>query len=211
MTIEQQQIEKIRSTLNRDKILAKAIIGLEPLKLEACANVYHELVKNIVYQQISYKAADSIYAKFIALLGSESYLPQQILNYTIDDLRPAGLSKQKANYIINISEYFVDNQLFDCNWKNYSDQEIKEILCQIKGVGNWTAKMILIFQLERQDIFPFEDLAIQYVIKDLYNLSEEKSQLIKRMEEIAELWRPYRTVASLYLWSYRRYQISGGK
>ena len=204
-------IRRIKRVLYQDPILANAIKGLNALNLEACGNVYHELVKNIVYQQISYKAADSIYAKFLLLTGSEDYHPQRILEFAHEDLRSAGLSNQKANYIRNISEYFIEEKLLDFDWEKLDDDQIIALLCQIKGVGHWTAKMILIFQLGREDVFPFEDLAIQYVIQELYDLKEEKSDLKRRLIEIAELCRPFRTMASLYLWSYRRSQLEKGK
>ncbi len=190
--------------LIKDKILKKAIKGLQPLELPATGNVYNELVKAIVYQQISYKAADTIYGRFVDLLGSENFLPQDLMMVSQEDLKAVGFSTQKARYVHNIAEYFLEQKLYEADWSAYSDSEIIKLLTEIKGVGAWTVNMMLIFQLGRPDILPLGDLAIRQVMIQLYQVKSEKKELRKALTQIAEPWRPYRTIASLYLWSWKR-------
>ncbi len=199
--------KKIKAQLSKDSTLKKIVINLDPLYLEPSGSVYHELIKSIVYQQISYKAADVIYARFLHLFPKLDYHPEELLEIPFEILRSVGLSNQKTNYIQNISHFFIEEKLLSVQWENYSDKEIIELLTQIKGVGIWTVKMILIFELIRPDVFPHEDLAIRLVITDLYGLKSEKKELKTQMLKIAESWKPFRTMASLYLWAYRRSQI----
>jgi len=193
--------------LSKDKKLQKIINSVDtPLQLEPSGNVYRELVKNIIYQQISYKAADSIYGRFMGLVDNESYTPAEVLDLEIETLRSVGLSRQKAGYIHNIASHFDKGQLLNQDWSQVTDEEIIKNLTSIKGVGVWTAKMILIFELQRPDVWPYEDLAIQQVMRELYQLRSVKKAFVEKMIKIADNWRPHRTTAGLYLWAYRRSQ-----
>lgn len=202
--------ELIDKHLSGDRKLKPIIDKLEPLALNPSDNVYHELVRNIAYQQISYKAADTIFARFIDLMGRDDYSPSDLLSISIESLRSVGFSRQKAEYIVCISRHFEQEGLMSCDWESLDDEEIIRQLTAIKGVGIWTAKMILIFQLARPDVFPHEDLAIQQLIRELYNVEAVKKEFILEANKIAERWRPYRTIASLYLWSYKRAQLATG-
>ena len=197
-------LRQVKLHLKKDKILNKVIATTDFLKLPKSGNVFNELVKAIIYQQISYKAADSIYARFTGLLGREDYLPDDLIVQKHDELRSAGLSNQKAGYVQNIAHFFKEHQLVDFDWETLDDDSIIELLTKIKGVGTWTAHMILIFQLGRPDVFPDKDLAIQIVMKELYGITSEKRQLLVDMNKIAHNWRPFRSFASLYLWAWRR-------
>ena len=201
-----ENINAANTHLSKDLILSEIIKQHKALDLPGAGNVFNELIKNIVYQQISYKAADAIYGRFLKLLHSELCAPTNILSLSHEQLRSVGLSNQKSNYIRNIAQHFQDHQLYNTNWAEWTDEKILDELIKIKGVGSWTVKMIMMFELQRTDILPHEDLAIRLVIKELYQLKEEKSALIKKIIEIAEFWRPYRSIASLYLWAYRRAQ-----
>lgn len=201
-----KDIKKARKHLIEDPLIGHIVQHHEPLILNASGNVFCELVKNIVYQQISYKAADTIFNRFVDLVQKEKYQPEDILKFDFDTLKSVGLSRQKTNYILNISRHFYDKDLFDKDWSLDSDEEIIKELTTIKGVGIWTAKMILIFELKRPDVWPYEDLAIQHVVKELSQIQVEKKQLNRELVKIAEPWRPFRTIAGLYLWSYRRSQ-----
>ena len=207
----EQHLSEARKTLLKHQQLKPIILNLEPIPLWPSGNVFRELVKNIVYQQISYKAADTIYSRFLNLMPKEEYQPQNVLKTASDTLSSAGLSRQKTAYIINIAEYFEENKLYDFNWDNLSDHEIIQSLTQIKGVGVWTVKMILIFELMRTDVWPGEDLAIQHVMKELFALKSSKRQLLSEMDKIADAWKPFRSIAGLYLWSYRRSQYENAK
>jgi len=196
----------VEDHLSNDIVLKNIIKQLSILNIPRSGNVYNELVKNIVYQQISYKVADVIYGRLLRLLGHEAYLPKDVLALEFDTLKSVGLSRPKTQYVINISQYFNDENLLGYNWENDSDEEIIRRLTEIKGVGTWTAEMILIFELKRPDILPVKDLAIQQAIRTLYGITSENKALYNEMYVIAESWRPYRSYATLYLWSWCRNQ-----
>lgn len=142
-------------------------------------------------------------------MGTEKYKPGHLVKVKFEDLRSVGFSTQKANYALNIGQFFKKKKLYNFDWSKLSDKDILDLLTQIKGVGSWTVEMILIFQLDRPDVFPVKDLAIQLVMQELYKVESEKSQLIKDLNIIAESWRPFRTYASLYLWAWRRDKLNG--
>jgi len=196
--------KKIQKHLSKDPIMKQVVKDHEILYLANSMTVFHELVKNIVYQQISVKAAASIHARFIKFIGTDDFTPEDLLLYSQEELRTAGLSTQKSGYILNIGQFFSENQIEESTWEEMSDQDIIDMLTQIKGVGEWTAQMILMIQLLRPDVFPVKDLGIQIAMKKLYNLKSEKKELLKEMEEIAESWKPFRSSASLYLWAWKR-------
>lgn len=117
-----------------------------------------------------------------------------------DELRGAGLSRQKATYVLNTAKFFLENDLMNKNWNPISDQDIIKELTRIKGVGRWTVEMILMFTLKRPDVLPLNDLVVRNNIIDLYDVKDLKGKaLTQRLHEIAEPWRPYRTTASRYL------------
>jgi DNA-3-methyladenine glycosylase II len=190
--------------LSKDKVFKNLLDTLNLLDLPRSGNVYNELVKNIVYQQISFKVADVIYGRFIAMFDNAMFKPEEVLAKEFDELKAVGLSKSKTQYVINISQYFIDHNLLDCKWEKLSDDDITEMLTEIKGVGTWTVDMILIFELRRPDVFPVKDAAIQLAVKEIYKLECEKKMLITEMYKIAEAWQPHRSVATLYLWAWCR-------
>lgn len=195
---------KAKKQLSKDPIMKKVVKEVSFLNLDKSGNVFNELVKAIAYQQISYKAADTIYGRFLKLVGGEFFSPDEVLLLDDSELRAVGFSRQKAQYSQNIARFFREKDLFTCNWDEYSDQEILDLLTQIKGVGSWTVEMVLIFELQRPDVFPVKDLGIQQAMQGLYKLKSEKRALHKEMEAIAEAWKPHRTIASLYLWAWKR-------
>ena len=202
--------KKALAHLSKDLILKKIINKLDAPKPIVSDGVYADLIKAIIYQQISTKAADKIYERYTALVDFELQNPEVLLNTPFDDLRQAGLSRQKASYVQNIAEFFVAEKIKEDIWENMNDQDIVKYLTQIKGVGKWTVEMMLIFSLGRPDVFPDRDYAIQMVIKDLYDLKTDKTALIKDINVLAEMWSPYRTLASLYLWQWVRYNREKG-
>ena len=202
------KLQKVKDRLGQDSVLKDIIDRLDTIDLNSSGNVFNELVKNIIFQQISYKVAEVIYARLIDLIGHEKYTPSDILKIEFETLKSVGLSRPKTQYVINISQFFLDEALLDCNWDQYNDQEIVDKLTLIKGVGTWTAEMILIFELNRPDVLPVKDLAIQQAMKALYNLKSDKKELMEDMNKVAESWKPYRSYATLYLWSWCRDQKS---
>lgn len=126
--------------------------------------------------------------------------PQIVAEMELEDLKAVGYSRQKANYIHNIANFALENNFEQLDWDGMSDEDIIKLLTQIKGVGVWTVQMILIFSLNRPDVFPTGDYGIQMAIKRLHQLKEEKSALIRKMNELAEAWTPHRSMVSRYLW-----------
>ena len=163
-------------------------------------NIYEALLRAIVGQQLSGKAAATIYGRFLDRYGGRVPQPAVLRSEEISDLRMAGLSRQKASYLQNVAAYFETNSHLIEDYHKLSDDEIIQELTSIKGVGRWTVEMILMFTLNRPDVFPFDDLGIQKAIRKHYSLTEEGKELKVRMVEIAERWRPYRSYASYVLW-----------
>ncbi len=162
-------------------------------------NFFESLVRAIVFQQLSGKAANTIYKRFLNLFDSASYpTPKMVLNVPFETLRSVGLSNQKSNYIINLSEHCRNNKLHFDNFGNMNDSEISNELMQVKGIGQWTADMFLMFTLNRPDVFPLNDLGIQKGFMHLYKMDSLPSPAL--MDEESKQWKPYRTYASWYLW-----------
>jgi len=163
-------------------------------------DIYFDLVRTIAYQQLHGAAAAKIFGRFIDLFDSGYPTPQVVSEMEVKELRAVGYSNQKANYIRNIATFALEHDFEHLDWDSMSDQEIIKFLTQIKGVGEWTVQMILIFSFHRPDVFPTGDYGVQMAIKNLYQLDEEKSALKKKMVEIAQAWKPHRSMVSRYLW-----------
>ena len=176
----------------------KTLINKYPIpKFSPNENYFEALSKSIIYQQLSGKVAKIIYTRFLSLFQNKIPTPNQYLNTAITDLKGIGLSKQKINYINNLSQFFIeqDNQL---KFKTDSEQEISKQLIAIKGIGQWTIDMFMMFTLCKADILPIGDLGIKKAFRELYNLKELPSESF--MKEMSLPWQPYRTIACCYLW-----------
>ena len=200
-------MEQIKAILLRDEALSNIILQTELPTLNP-GNLYHSLLESIVSQQLSVKVADIIWARFLLLFVDRVPHPDLLLELDTAQLRSVGLSGQKASYLQNVAQFFKENQLENQDWSQMSDEEIITYLTKIKGVGRWTVQMILMFTLARLDVFPVLDLGIQQGMKRLYGLDHEGKELYKAMELIAENWRPYRSVASRYIWKWKDQKTS---
>lgn len=190
--------------LKKDKVLKKAIDKIGVLKQSKSTDLYFSLMRAIVSQQLSVKAADTIWQRFLSLFKDGIPDPKQLLKLSDDKLRSVGLSYQKAGYLKNIARFSMEESLDYKLLKKKTDDELVDYLVQIKGVGRWTVEMLLMFDLNRKDVFPKDDLGIQNGIKVMYGLNPaNKKELFAEMERIAENWRPYRTLACRYLWRYK--------
>jgi DNA-3-methyladenine glycosylase II len=148
--------------------------------------------------------AQIIYNRFIALYNGKEPTPKQVLGTSYEDLRSIGLSHAKATYVHAVAQFCVDNKVSDKKLLIMSNEEINDLLTQIKGVGNWTVEMLLMFTLGREDIFPIDDLGIQNAMIKLYNIKiDSKKQLREKLLKIADKWSPYRTYACLHLWAWK--------
>jgi DNA-3-methyladenine glycosylase II len=183
--------------LKKDRKLAKVIDHVGEYRISLEKNPYKSLVEAIITQQLSGKAADSISKRFREIYGRFPK-PADVIDTADSRLRAAGLSGMKVSYIKDLSKKIESRELKVNSLKSMTDDEIIEQLTQIKGIGRWTAEMFLIFSLGRLDVLPVGDLGLRKGIQRLYLLSEmpQKDQI----ENIAKKWRPYRTVATWYIW-----------
>ncbi|MDA3928187.1 MAG: hypothetical protein PF541_04470 [Prolixibacteraceae bacterium] len=163
-------------------------------------DVYFELLNSIASQQLSVKVVRVIWRRFIDLFPDEYPDAQTILSFDLSQLRSVGLSNSKANYIKNVAQFSLDKPMSFDYLNTLSDDEIIDYLTQIKGVGKWTVQMILMFPMDRPNVFPVDDLGIQTHMKEWYSIELEKKELRNKLIEIAEKWNPYKTLASKYLW-----------
>jgi len=187
--------------LKKDDILYKAILGLDKeVKPELDIDIYHSLLGSIVSQQLSTKVVKIIWRRFTDLFVDGYPDAESLLSKDHDMLRGIGLSNNKARYVKNVAEFKLANDMSFDYLRSLEDEHIIDYLTQIKGVGKWTVQMILMFPMDRPNVFPVDDLGIQNAMKSLYNIDLEKKELKLRMNEIAGVWDPYKTVASKYLW-----------
>ena len=189
----------LRHLNNVDQRMGKLIDKFGPPNFNLINNYYESLVRSIVYQQLSGKAASIIYERFLDLFVFDIYPePKDILAVSIETLRSSGLSYQKVNYIRDLSEKWQDGTMNLTDIDSMTDEEISSELIKVKGIGQWTADMFLMFTLGRPDVFPFGDLGIQKGVMILTNMNRLPTQ--KEMERKTKKWQPYRTVAAWYLW-----------
>lgn len=194
---------EIITHLSRDARLKAAIESSELVFPAPRGDLYYSLLRSITFQQLSGKAATTIHGRFLELFPEGYPHPEDVIALDITTLRSVGLSRQKATYIQNVAEFFKQERLEHKDWSTLSDEEIIQYLTQIKGVGKWTVEMILMFTLNRPDVFPLDDLGIQQAIQSMYGLESKGRELKKEMLAIAEAWRPYRTYACVYLWRWK--------
>lgn len=193
--------KKITTHLGKDPVMGRLIEAVTPKVNESLGDVYNDLVYSIISQQISVKVAKVIRQRLLDLYQGAYPTPDQILDTAYDDLRSVGLSNQKTGYMINIANFWKEHNLHKQDWEAMTDQEIIDLLTQIKGVGIWTVQMILMFALERPDVFPIDDLVVQNGIIAHYNVSyNSKKEMKQKLHKIAEAWTPYKSTACRYLW-----------
>ncbi|WP_239020965.1 DNA-3-methyladenine glycosylase family protein [Pontibacter arcticus] len=191
---------EIMEVLSKDTVILSIIRDGKPLTSSASEDLYFQLLSSIVSQQLSTKAAATIFKRFTALFPDNYPHPELLLQAPDETLRGAGLSFQKIGYVRNVAAFAQAGNLDHTTISSLEDEPLIKHLTQIKGVGRWTVEMLLMFALERPDVFPVDDLGIQNAMKRHYKLEETGKALRLKMVEIAENWRPYRTIASKYLW-----------
>ena len=183
--------------------MARLMDQIGPLSVKARprgrpADAYGTLVRAIAGQQLSTKAAATIYGRLTALYGGRTPTPEEIIATDPQKLREVGLSRAKAVYLRDLAEHIVDGELPIDELAELPDEQVYDALIAVKGLGRWSVDMFLMFQLGRPDILPVGDLGIRKAFQVHYGLEELPNA--GEMEKIAEAWRPYRTLASLYLW-----------
>ena len=185
--------------LNRDEKMRVLISKFGWPDFDPKQDYFQSLLRSIVFQQLSGKAANTIYERFINLIPKTVTLsPKEVLKLDKDEMRKTGLSFQKINYLRNLAYFFENNSFQKKDVERMTDEEISNALTQIKGIGQWTVDMFLMFTLNRADILPYTDLGIQKGFKKIFNMNNLPSK--KEMETHSKIWRPYRTIACWYLW-----------
>lgn len=185
-----------------DPVLSPIINTAGVANITPSEDYYQELVDSIISQQLSVKAAHTIEKRFCGLFGDENQFPppEQILTKSIEDMRGAGMSNAKAKYVRDLAQHVIDGKLKFDHFKSLSNDEITRELVAVKGIGEWTAHMFLMFCMGRLDILPVGDLGIKNGIQKLYKLDHLPTST--DIEEIATKnhWHPYTSVACWYIW-----------
>ena len=192
-------IEAGLELLKRDKIMQVLIKKFGKPNFNLTQDFFQSLLRSIIFQQLNGKAAQAIYERFVNLIPKTSNLcPNEVLKMDNDKMRKAGLSFRKIDYVKDLADYFKNNSFQKEDVERMTDQEISKELIQIKGIGQWSVDMFLMFTLNRADIFPFTDLGIQKGIMKILKMNTLPST--KEMEACSRRWKPYRTIACWYLW-----------
>jgi DNA-3-methyladenine glycosylase II len=182
--------------MDKDRVMKRLIPEFGDGCLETRGDAFMTLARSIVGQQISVKAAQAVWDRFMLLLGALT--PANVLKLRVDDMRAAGLSARKVEYLVDLALHFDNGSLHVKDWASMPDEAIIKELVTIRGIGRWTAEMFLIFYLMRPDVLPLDDIGLIKGISLNYFSGDAVSRSDAR--EVASAWAPYRTVATWYIW-----------
>lgn len=189
--------------LEKDRKLSKIVVESLP-ELTLHKNIPIRLMASIISQQLSTKVAKVIFKRFLELYGGKEPTPAKVLATNPTVLRAIGLSNNKVGYLLNVASFCIQHKITDKKLLQLSNEEIIDLLTQIKGVGKWTVEMLLMFTLGREDVFAVDDLGIQQAMIRLYKLDNtDKKALKEKMLQLSAKWSPYRTYACLHLWQWK--------
>lgn len=180
----------------RDRTMATLVEQFAGLSLASRGDPFSTLARSIVGQQISVKAADSVWARFVDRVGEVR--PSVVLACAAEGLAGCGLSGRKIEYLLDLAAHFVDGRLVADGWQGIDDEVLIVELCRVRGIGRWTAEMFLIFNQMRPDVFPVDDIGLQKAV-GLHYFSGARPTL-RQLRDLGERWRPWRSVATWYLW-----------
>lgn len=190
--------------LSKDPQLKPLLKKFGPFKLKKHQNICLRLCASIMSQQLSAKVAETIYERFMNLFGGNEPSPEQILKVSPSTLRSIGLSNAKSGYVHNVARFALEQGMDKKKLNLMKNEEVITYLTQIKGVGQWTVEMLLMFSLGREDVMALDDHGARQAIIKLYGLrTKDRKRLRSKIESIATAWAPYRTYAYLYLWQWR--------
>ncbi len=187
-----------RELARNDSVLAKIIRAYPKVSIERRGEPFYTLARSIVGQQISVKAAQSIWNRVAALAPGMQPAEIIALRARKRRLKAAGLSDRKVEYIVDLAKHFAEGTIHPHRWESMGDEDVIDELVQVRGIGRWTAEMFLMFNLLRPDVFPVGDLGLQKAVH-LHYYNDERIAL-ERLRAHGEMWRPYRSVATWYLW-----------
>jgi DNA-3-methyladenine glycosylase II len=197
--LKTQDKQRARRHLRKsDPVMRAMIDAVGPCTMRRQRDRFGVLVRSIVSQQISTKAAHSIWARLVQLLGPDGVTAANLAGFSLAELRSVGLSSQKAGYLTDLQAKVNDGTVHLRQIGRLSDAKVVDVLTQVKGIGRWTAQMFLIFSLGRPDVFPDADLGVRTAIRDRYGLDDLPDK--ETAHRIAAPWRPYASVASWYCW-----------
>ena len=188
--------DKAKRALRKDPVMAGIMRRHPKVFLMRRGEPFMTLARAICGQQISVKAAQSVWDRIVLCVAEVT--PQGVLSKKRTELRACGLSDRKTEYIADLAQHFADGKIHQDRWPDMGDEEIIAELTDVRGIGRWTAEMFLMFNLLRPDVFPLDDLGLQKGIRVNYFGGRKVS--LARMRKIGETWRPYRSVATWYLW-----------
>lgn len=188
----------IKHLRRRDPVLKQLIDTVGPFTLKLRRNRFDELVRAIVAQQISGSAARSIQRRLIELIAPAKISPESLAPLTPKKLRTAGISPQKAGYLLDLANKVQAGEVRLHRLSRMTDDEVVAELIQVKGIGEWTAQMLMMFSLGRLDVFPHNDLGIRSALQKMYGLADLPDK--QTSHAIAQPWRPYASIASWYCW-----------
>jgi DNA-3-methyladenine glycosylase II len=191
--------DKATEHLSKDRYLGKIVItvGACTISPSMPSRFFTDLVDSIVSQQLSTKAASTIFARLIEQSPGKLLTPEFISGFGLEDLRSIGISNQKAKYIHDLTEKIIRKEIILEDLANLTDEQVVEKLLSVKGIGTWTAQMFLMFSLARPDVFPIKDLGIRNALCKITGKPKEDQF---DWERFSNPWSPYRTAASWYLW-----------
>lgn len=191
----------VRYLRNADPLLSPLIDIHQLPTFDRFQTPFLALTRSILYQQLAYKAGTSIYTRFIALCGGEGgVVPETVLALNPQQLRQIGVSGRKASYLHDLARKYQNGILSDNAIVNMDDKSLFTMLTMVNGIGSWSVHMFMIFSLHRPDVLPINDLGIRKGVQLLYNLEELPRP--SQMDQLCEKWRPYRSVASWYMWRF---------
>ena len=193
-----------RLHLSKDRKLGKLIGDHQPLKVTKKKDVLYYLIASIMSQQLSTKVADTILQRFLALYEGHIPTPEEVLATPFETLRSIGLSNAKARYVHNVAQFALDNGIDHRKLGKMDNEAVIAYLTQIKGVGRWTAEMLLMFSLGREDVFAIDDWGVQNAMIHIYKLDHaDKKVFREELLRISAKWSPYRTYACMHLWRWK--------
>lgn len=192
--------EACKHLARRDRVMKRLIPRFGEARLQSRGDAFTTLARSIVGQQISVKAAQSVWERLITRLGApaERLTPAMIQAQPVGALREAGLSARKAEYLLDLAQHFGSGAVHVQQWRKMDDEAIIEELVAIRGIGRWTAEMFLIFHLMRPNVLPLDDLGLLKGISLSYFSGEPVTRAEAR--EVGDAWAPYRSVATWYIW-----------
>jgi DNA-3-methyladenine glycosylase II len=184
----------------RDRVMRKLIPNCGPSRLQSRGDAFTTLARSIIGQQISVKAAQTVWDRFMLLMpGASAPLhPEGLLQLPASDMRAAGLSVRKVEYLQDLARHFAAGGVREADWSQMDDESVIRQLVEIRGIGRWTAEMFLIFHLMRPDVLPLDDVGLIKGISVNYFSGEPVSRAEAR--EVGDAWAPYRTVATWFIW-----------